>query len=241
VTTSSTSVAPTTTSSSTTTSVAVTTTTIAASTTTGVPTTTTTTPSAPFVTTPDGRPQAVVVMLEDARITLVGAVPTQAAADAVVDLAMATSVRPDLPIDDQLTINASVPPDVAVRLLEFPSLQFAEGSAQVLPGEAQRLDRIVALLEASPTLTVVVVGHSDQRGDEETNLVLSEQRAEGIVAYLTSHGVEDSRISALGRGEADLLSDGDDAASLELNRRVEFVFSGLFTGTTTSATTEVPG
>jgi OOP family OmpA-OmpF porin len=179
-------------------------------------------------------------MLEEARITVVGAVPSQAAADAVVDLAVATSPRPDLPIDDQLTVNASVPPDVAVRLIEFPSLQFAEGSAQVLPDDAPRLDRIVALLDASPTLTVAVIGHSDQRGDEETNLALSQQRAEGIVAYLAGHGIEEARLSALGRGEADLLSIGDDAVSLELNRRVEFVFSGLFTGTT-SVTTGVPG
>jgi OOP family OmpA-OmpF porin len=190
------------------------------------------------MTTPDGSPQPAVAILEDDRITLVGAVPSQAAADTLTRLAVATSQNPDLPIDDQLTINSSVPLDVRVRVLALDAVEFPEGSAQVLPEQARRLDGIVDVLSALSDLTVVVVGHTDQRGSDESNLLLSQQRAEAVVAYIVSRGIDAGRLSAQAVGEAELLSAIDDAASRRLNRRVEFVFSGLFglppTGVTTT-------
>ena len=41
-----------------------------------------------------------------------------------------------------------------------------------------------------PNVTVVVVGHADQRGSDATNLVLGQQRADAVVAYLASRGIE---------------------------------------------------
>jgi len=78
-----------------------------------------------------------------------------------------------------------------------------------------------------PQVTVVVVGHADQRGSEATNLDLSQQRADEVIAYLADLGVEGSRMSARAVGEADLLSVGDDAPSRALNRRTEFIFYGV--------------
>ena len=82
-------------------------------------------------------------------------------------------------------------------------------------------------MNAFPNLTVVVVGHADQRGSDATNLVLAQRRADAVVAYLTSLGIEGSRLSARSVGEADLLTVDDDEASLALNRRTEFIIFGL--------------
>jgi OOP family OmpA-OmpF porin len=188
---------------------------------------------------PDGTPQPVVAILGDDRITLVGAVPSHAAADDVAELAIATSAFPELPIDNQLTINPAVPFDLAVRVVELQSSWFAENSADVLPDRAPQLDRVVGVLNELPHLTLAVMGHTDQRGADESNRTLSRRRAEAVVSYIVNRGIDGGRLSARGRGEADLLSVNDDAASLALNRRLEFVFLGLFTQPPTVVTTEV--
>ena len=216
-----------------------TTTTTTATSTTPTTTTTTTTVAGSYVTMPDGTPQPVVAILGDDRITLVGAVPSEASARAVAELAIATSAFPGLPIDNQLTINPGVPLDHAVRVVELQSSWFAESSADVLPDRVTQLDRVVDVLNASPHLTLAVIGHTDQRGADESNLTLSRQRAEAVVAYIVNGGIDGGRLSALGRGEADPLTANDDAASLALNRRLEFVFVGLFTPPPTVVTTEV--
>jgi outer membrane protein OmpA-like peptidoglycan-associated protein len=241
----STTAAPTSTTAATSTTTAATSTTLARTTTTTAPTTstapatttTTTTVAGSYVTMPDGAPQPVVAILGDDRITLVGAVPSQSAATAVADLAIATSAFPDLPIDNQLAINPGVPLDLAVRLVELQSAWFAENSDEVMPDRAAQLDRVVDVLNASPHLTLAVVGHTDQRGADEANLQLSRRRAEAVVSYIVTGGIDGGRLSASGRGEADLLSNNDDAASLALNRRLEFIFVGVFTHPPTVVTT----
>jgi len=50
------------------------------------------------------------------------------------------------------------------------------------------------------------------------------------VNYLASQGIDPSRLSSRAVGEADLLSINNDAASLALNRRTEFIFYGLLLG-----------
>jgi len=154
-------------------------------------------------------------------------VPSQETADTLAALAAANSQFPNLPIDNQLTINPSVPVDIGVRVLELNSARFPEGSAQVQPEHARQLDRVVTIMNALPNVTVTVVGHADQRGSDESNLQLSLERAEAVVAYVVSGGIDGARLSAQAVGEADLLSLNDDEASLGINRRTEFIFFGL--------------
>ena len=126
-----------------------------------------------------------------------------------------------------MTVNPNVPVGVGLRVLELNSVRFAEGSAEITAEHAAQLDRLATVMNATPNISVVVIGHADQRGSDATNLLLGQQRADAVVAYLTSLGIDGSRLSARSVGEADLLSTGDDAASLALNRRTEFVIHGL--------------
>ena len=91
-----------------------------------------------------------------------------------------------------------------------------------------------------PHLTVVIVGHADQRGDDAINLVLGQQRADAVVGYLATQGVSGARMSARSVGEADLLTVDDDEASLALNRRTEFIFYGLLLPPPEAPVTTVP-
>jgi OOP family OmpA-OmpF porin len=89
----------------------------------------------------------------------------------------------------------------------------------------------VTLLKAMPNLTVLVIGHADQRGDSELNRKLSQARASAVVEHLIVQGISPDRLSARGVGDSSPLTQQSDAAGLALNRRTEFVFFGLMVGT----------
>lgn len=196
----------------------------------------TTGPAAPtalpaFSTSPDGTPLPVVATFDLSEVRLDGAVPDQAASDLLAALARANHRTPDtVTVTNNLLINAAVPRSVGVRVLELTSARFPEGSAEVLPLHAAELDRVVTIMTSLPNLTVLVVGHADQRGDDAVNFQLSDQRARSVVNYLVGRGIDGTRLSSRAVGEDELLSLNDDAAALALNRRTEFVFYGLLLG-----------
>ena len=66
-----------------------------------------------------------------------------------------------------------------------------------------------------------MVGYTDARGDEASNLSLSKRRAEAVIGWFVEHGVDRSRINAGGKGEC--CTHGPDAseADMQLDRRVE--------------------
>ena len=74
---------------------------------------------------------------------------------------------------------------------------------------------------------MLVIGHSDQRGDDERNLRISDERARAVANYILFLGIEPSRVASRAAGETDLLTLADDPDALALNRRTEFVFYGL--------------
>jgi outer membrane protein OmpA-like peptidoglycan-associated protein len=180
----------------------------------------------PYPTLPDGSPEPVLAIFDTNTITLSGAVPSEAAKERLAALAIANSKTP-AELLDLMTINPAVPINVGVRVLELTSTRFPEGSAEIRPEHAAEFDRVANVLNALPNVTVLVVGHADQRGDEERNYRLSEERAQAVVNYLVSKGIAASRLSSRAVGESDLLSIADDDAALALNRRTEFVFYGL--------------
>lgn len=179
----------------------------------------------------DGRPAPVQAVFAPGLITLSGALPSEEAADHLEALARANSTSPGALVSRFLTIDPSLPTDIDVRVIELDSVRFGAGSDVVSADHAAQLDRVAVVLDALPQVDVLVIGHSDQRGDEAANYRLSVERAQSVVDHLVSRGVEPSRLSARAVGEADLLSLDDDEAALALNRRTEFVFSGIFSET----------
>ena len=181
--------------------------------------------SAPPATLPDGSTAPVVAIFDVDTITLAGAVPDQAAAERLTALAVANSKTPASVIN-LLTIDPSVPDGVGIRVVELNSSRFPAGSAEVLPAHGAELDRMAAVMNALPNVTALVIGHADQVGSEQNNFALSEERAQAVVHYLVGQGIDASRLSSRAVGESDLLSVGDDATSLALNRRTEFIVYG---------------
>lgn len=100
---------------------------------------------------------------------------------------------------------------------------FATAKADLKAGSQSRLDKVVAFLNKYPDRSVVIEGHTDSVGGEEYNLQLSQRRADQVKAYLTSHGVDANRVSAVGKGKGFPVASNQDAAGRQQNRRVEVV------------------
>lgn len=102
---------------------------------------------------------------------------------------------------------------------------FATGKADLKPGSADRLNKLVAFLGKYPDRTVVIEGHTDSVGSDATNQVLSQRRADAVRAYLLAQGVAANRVTAVGKGESLPVADNGNAAGRQQNRRVEIVIS----------------
>lgn len=84
------------------------------------------------------------------------------------------------------------------------------------------LDAKASVLEANPSVTLVIAGHTDEQGTAEYNLALGQRRAAQVKRYLVSKGVEEGRLSAQSLGDSQPLTQGTDAVSYQQNRRAEF-------------------
>ena len=108
------------------------------------------------------------------------------------------------------------------------SVPFATGSATLSPGAEQVLDRLAAAL-ASPGLAdskFRVEGHTDTVGQPDANKTLSEQRAATVLDYLSQHGIDKARLTAVGTGQDDLLVATGPNVPDARNRRVVVVNEG---------------
>ena len=180
-----------------------------------------------YPTSPDGTPLPIVVIFDTDTITIAGQVPSQAAKDRLAGLAVANSKFPDAELVDNTVINPAVPISIGTRVIELNSARFPEGSAEILPEHALELDRVANIMNALPSISVLVIGHADQRGDDQTNFAISDERARAVVNYLLYLGISPTRLASRAAGETDLLTLADDDTALALNRRTEFIFYGL--------------
>ncbi|HAN89529.1 MAG TPA: OmpA family protein [Erythrobacter sp.] len=107
-------------------------------------------------------------------------------------------------------------------LVNLPDgVTFATGSYTITPGFRDLLDRVASSLTQYPNSLVDVYGHTDTVGSADSNQRLSEQRAQAVANYLTSRGVDSSRIRWMGFGETRPKVSTGDNVNEPLNRRVE--------------------
>ncbi|HET7611249.1 MAG TPA: OmpA family protein [Rhodanobacteraceae bacterium] len=89
------------------------------------------------------------------------------------------------------------------------------------------LDQAVDTLNRYPQVQIEIDGYTDSIGTDQYNQGLSERRANIVNQYLTSHGIDSSRITAVkGFGENDPIDTNKTAAGRQRNRRVEFKVEG---------------
>lgn len=102
---------------------------------------------------------------------------------------------------------------------------FSTGKADLKSGATANLTKLVAFLKQYPERAVTIEGHTDSTGSDEINQKLSEHRADSVKTFLTSNGIEGSRINTVGKGKAEPVADNKTASGRQQNRRVEIIIA----------------
>lgn len=105
--------------------------------------------------------------------------------------------------------------------LDLRGVQFEVGTAILTADATGILDNVAFELARFPEVDVTIEGHTDSDGGDAANQALSQARAESVVAYLTSTGIEPDRLSAAGFGETEPIADNATDEGKAENRRVE--------------------
>jgi len=105
--------------------------------------------------------------------------------------------------------------------LSLESVVFSTGTADLSGASIATLNNIARIMRENPNLEFEVGGHTDDRGDYQFNLNLSEQRAQAVRNYLVDQGIDANRLTARGYGPDRPQVNNDSAANRQKNRRVE--------------------
>jgi outer membrane protein OmpA-like peptidoglycan-associated protein len=103
---------------------------------------------------------------------------------------------------------------------EFDRLNFDAGLANLHLSSQEQLENIARILRAYPNVDVQIGGYTDNEGDAGTNLKLSQNRANAVMAHLIAFGIDPFRMDAKGYGQDHPVADNSTEAGRTRNRRI---------------------
>jgi peptidoglycan-associated lipoprotein len=142
-----------------------------------------------------------------------------------------TPIKENKPTNTNTNNTTNTPPKIPDntpkedKLGSFGPIYFSYDSPDLSVEAKATLDRIAEYLEAHPNITIIISGHADERGTEEYNLSLGDDRAKTAQTYLLRWKIDSSRIKAISYGEEKPVIQGEDEGSWSQNRRDEFELS----------------
>jgi outer membrane protein OmpA-like peptidoglycan-associated protein len=106
--------------------------------------------------------------------------------------------------------------------ISLENIQFEADSANLLPSEKEKINKLAALLERYPDKELLISGHTALAGTKSARQKLSEERADAVARFLVESGVrEDYNVYTRGFGADQPLVPNDSDANRARNRRVE--------------------
>jgi outer membrane protein OmpA-like peptidoglycan-associated protein len=121
----------------------------------------------------------------------------------------------------------ALPGAIVQRVGEGITVTFPEGllfgfdSDQLAPAARDNMRRFAASLTKYPNTRTLIVGHTDSQGSYDYNMTLSDRRALSTANFLSAEGVNRTRITTAGRGEAEPIATNESDDGRRQNRRVE--------------------
>lgn len=154
--------------------------------------------------------------------------PSDRDGDGVPDASDACPDVPGVATNDPKTNGCPPAADVVRvegdRIVIDDIIHFDTDDARVHHGSLPLVKKIADMILANPNiLEVKVVGHADHTGTEEHNKILSRERAISVRRLLISFNVDAARLTTEAFGDTKPRVEGNDAAALSANRRVEFI------------------
>jgi OOP family OmpA-OmpF porin len=104
-------------------------------------------------------------------------------------------------------------------------LRFDTGSSKLRPESQEELNKIASMLSADPNFHMKASGYTDDVGNADQNLQLSQHRANSVVAALVHKGISANRLMAEGYGEQNPIADNSTTEGRAENRRVDVGFT----------------
>lgn len=101
------------------------------------------------------------------------------------------------------------------------NIQFDTGSHVIREADFDQLAEFARVMKSHPEICVVIEGHTDTVGSEESNAELSRQRAESVKSRLASEGIDPSRITVRGHGSSMPIADNGTEEGRRKNRRAQ--------------------
>lgn len=108
--------------------------------------------------------------------------------------------------------------------LDIAPIYFGYDSFVLPPAEISKIQRVADVLSSNSGYVLIVEGHCDERGSNEYNLSLGEQRAGAVRSYIVNLGIDADRIQTRSYGEERPAVGGTGESAWRMNRRGEFVF-----------------
>lgn len=102
-------------------------------------------------------------------------------------------------------------------------INFDVAKSSIKPESFGALNNIVAIMKEHPELKFEIGGHTDNDGDDTTNLKLSQERADAVKEKLITLGIDATKLTTKGYGETKPMGDNATFEGKATNRRVEFV------------------
>jgi len=117
----------------------------------------------------------------------------------------------------------SISPNIKVEVgntFILNNISFTTGSYDLTEVSFKELDKLVELMNENPTIAILISGHTDNVGDKKDNLTLSKHRAETVLKYLVTKGINKTRIAYEGYGDTKPIANNDTDEGRKTNRRV---------------------
>lgn len=108
-----------------------------------------------------------------------------------------------------------------IKITFDSGILFDVNKTDLKPVAQQNIRELSETLKKYEDTNILIEGHTDDTGADEYNQTLSERRAKSVSDYLTTLGVDNSRVTTTGYGEQQPIADNTTAQGREQNRRVE--------------------
>jgi outer membrane protein OmpA-like peptidoglycan-associated protein len=108
-----------------------------------------------------------------------------------------------------------------VKSFVLKDCNFATGKAILLPEAFTDLDELVAFLDRKDDVKIEIGGHTDNVGKPDKNKILSANRAQAVMAYVITKGINPARLTAKGYGHTKPIASNKTASGKAANRRTE--------------------
>ena len=132
-----------------------------------------------------------------------------------------------IPTAEQLTHDSLMSYEIKLQPIKegtkfiLKSIYFATDESKPLSTSKEELDKVVGFMKQNKGAIIEISAHTDDVGDDEYNLILSEKRAQEVVGYLVANGIPSNRLKSIGHGKNKPVSKGTSEEERQKNRRVE--------------------